>query len=245
MQELVLEVNKDLSFDKDGLLQQINEGLEYYRNAEYTEDTMYKAKQDRATLNKFRKAIDDKKKEVKKVCLAPYEAFEKDVKELLAAVDEPIALIDGQVKDYEQKEKAEKYEKCKEVFDGLNTYEWLKFEQIFKSEWTNKSTSMKKVSEAIGDLLEHIRDDVLALGDNDVALAFYRESLSVTKSLERAKFMAEINDKIPHFPKREDKEYLPFGDHTYIVKFIGDETDARKVDEFLNQLHLDHSIREE
>ena len=52
-----------------------------------------------ATLNNFKAAIEDKRKEIKKKCLEPYNAFEADIKELTALIDKPMLAIDAQVFD--------------------------------------------------------------------------------------------------------------------------------------------------
>ena len=38
-------------------------------------------------------------------CMKPYEEFEAKIKELSAIVNEPIALIDSQLKEYEMQKK--------------------------------------------------------------------------------------------------------------------------------------------
>ena len=78
--------------------------LEKYNNLVVTEDAIRDAKTDRAALNKLRTAFDEKRKEVKKACLKPYEDFEKKTKELLEIVDQPILAIDTQVKAFEDAE---------------------------------------------------------------------------------------------------------------------------------------------
>ena len=55
--------------------------LEKYENLTYTEDAIKTAKEDRSNLNKFKEAIDKRRKEIKKLCLKPYEEFEKRIKE--------------------------------------------------------------------------------------------------------------------------------------------------------------------
>ena len=47
--------------------------------------------------------------------MQPYEEFEKQIKELVVIVDEPVKLINQQVKAYEDKKKADKLEKIKEI----------------------------------------------------------------------------------------------------------------------------------
>ena len=97
-----------LEFNFEDLKSALAERMELYRGLVVTEDGIKAAKQDRADLNKLREAIEAKRKEVKKACMAPYTEFEGRVKELVQLVDAPIAAIDGQLKEYEEKRRADK-----------------------------------------------------------------------------------------------------------------------------------------
>ena len=54
-----------------------------YENAVYTEDRLDVAKADKKELAHLRKELDERRKEIKRTYLAPYNAFEAQVKELL------------------------------------------------------------------------------------------------------------------------------------------------------------------
>ena len=95
-----------LEFNFEDLKSALAERMELYRGLVVTEDGIKAAKQDRADLNKLREAIEAKRKEVKKACMAPYTEFEAKVKELVQLVDAPITAIDGQLKQYEEKRRA-------------------------------------------------------------------------------------------------------------------------------------------
>ena len=101
-----------LEFNYDTLKSALAARMDLYRGLVVTEDGIKAAKQDRADLNKLREAIDAKRKEVKKACLAPYNNFEARVKELTALVDAPIAAIDKQLQQYEEQRRATKAGGC-------------------------------------------------------------------------------------------------------------------------------------
>ncbi len=82
--------------------------MEYYRSLVVTESSIRAAKNDRANLNKLRKAINDQRIAVKKQCLAPYEALESECKELEALIVAPMSAIDVQIKAFEEIEKNQK-----------------------------------------------------------------------------------------------------------------------------------------
>lgn len=127
--------------------------LDVYTGLVYTEENIKEAKNDRATLNKVKKAIEDAKKTYKAKCLAPYEALEPRIKELIVLVEAQKTLIDTQVKSFEniQKEEKEqeihKYYVCKAV--PLGAYAEALYPLLLDKKWLNASTSRKKYEEEI------------------------------------------------------------------------------------------------
>ena len=94
----------------------LTEKVKSYNALVVTPDTIKAAKDDKAALNKLRTALEERRKEVKKQCMAPYEDFERKYKELLALIDAPIASIDTQIKALDEQEQQEKYNRLKDYF---------------------------------------------------------------------------------------------------------------------------------
>ena len=109
---------KSIEFNYEDLKSGIAEAVKKYENLVITEDGIKQAKSDRANLNKFKSAMDDKRKDIKKQCLKAYEPFEEKIKELILMVDKPCTEIDKQIKAYEDKEKSEKKKLLKEYFEN-------------------------------------------------------------------------------------------------------------------------------
>ena len=82
-----------IGWNKEQIMNAVMEITKQYTGLTYTEEQMQDAKKDRATLNAMRKDISDRRIQVKKALMAPYEAFEAEVKEVVAMIDEPIAMI--------------------------------------------------------------------------------------------------------------------------------------------------------
>ncbi len=99
---------KEIRWNNEELKAEIAEKMQEYKSLAFTEETIKEAKADRAKLNKLRTAFEDERKRIKKLCMAPYDEFEKQVKELIALIDEPIRLIDGQIKEVEEQRRVEK-----------------------------------------------------------------------------------------------------------------------------------------
>ncbi len=87
-----------------------------YENRVYTPDTLALAKNDKKELTRLRKEIDEKRKEIKRNYLAPYNAFEAQVKELLALIDSPLDEIKAVVSEAEEQGRAAKKEEVHRYF---------------------------------------------------------------------------------------------------------------------------------
>lgn len=189
----------EINFNFEELKAEITAKAALYKNMVYTDDSIKQAKADKAALNKFITALEDKRKEVKKQCLQPYEAFEKQMKELVAIVDEPVQLIDSQVKAYEDKQKADKLEKIQEFWEGTEHPEWLKCNQIFDQRWLNASFSLKKVQEAIEERLIQIEADVATISSlpefSFEAMEVYKQTLDLNKAIAEGQRLADIQKR--------------------------------------------------
>lgn len=197
MQEV--QFPKAIEFNFEELKKEITDKAKLYKNMVYTDDTIKEAKADKATLNKFIKVLEDKRKDVKKECLQPYEEFEKQIKELVAIVDEPVKLIDSQVKEFEEKKKADKLEKIKEFWESTTHPDWLTCKAIFDQKWLNATTSMKKIHEAITERLEQVALDLNTLESLPEfafeAVETYKNTLDVNKAIAEGQRLADIQKR--------------------------------------------------
>lgn len=190
---------KTIDFNFEELKVQLAESLELYRGLVVTEDGIKAAKEDRAKLNKLREALETKRKEVKKECMAPYTDFEGKVKELVGLIDQPIAAIDAQLKEYEEKRRSEKREAVLAIYEETigELRSLLPFERLWQDAWYNTGVSMKKIREAIVAAEAKAASDleVLATVESEFAEAVklkYLETLDLSAALaERARLQAQ------------------------------------------------------
>lgn len=196
-----LDFPKLIEFNFEELKAEISSKAALYKNMVYTDDSIKQAKADKAALNKFITALEDKRKEVKKQCLQPYEAFEKQMKELVAIVDEPVKLIDSQVKAYEDKQKADKLEKIQEYYASVEPkeMEWLGLPAIYDQRWLNASFSLKKVQEAIEERLIQIEADVATISSlpefSFEAMEVYKQTLDLNRAIAEGQRLADIQKR--------------------------------------------------
>ena len=136
--------------------------------------------------------------------MAPYDAFEAEVKEVVALIDKPIAMIDEQTSAYEEKLKEDKRNELIEFFkenvgelDGT-----LTFDMIFNPKWLNKSVSLKSCKEEILSSISKTETDVRAIDTmieekyRAYAKDFYfRKGRNMTSVLNEVGRMQEIDRK--------------------------------------------------
>ena len=133
-----------------------------YLELELNEGNIKERKADLATLRKIRKAVDDRRKEVKKTFNKPYEEFESKVKEVLAVIDEPINMIDAGLKGFEEKRVAEKIEHAKAIHaEQVGEFaEYLPFSASYKNTWKNATCSDNEIISDIQEQVVKIKNDL-------------------------------------------------------------------------------------
>lgn len=158
---------QEITFNYEEIKAELAQRLEKYNNLVYSEKEIKSAKTDRANLNKFKEAIETRRKEIKKQCLAPYESFEAKIKEIVAMIDKPILAIDTQVKTYEQIKKDEKLTAIKQFyFDKVGDLaELVPFDKINNPRWLNVTYKEADIQKEITDLLIKVEADLKVITD--------------------------------------------------------------------------------
>lgn len=147
----------------------LSEILARYERIVYTEDSLKAAKEDKKELARLRKNIDDRRKEIKKTYLSPYNDFEAQVKELLAMVDAPLDQIKNFVVEMEAREKQAKRGEIETYFfkhsSALDTMarQVLDSPAFFDDKWLNKSTSAKTWQAAVDEKISAAARDLQSI----------------------------------------------------------------------------------
>lgn len=201
---------KAIEWNHEEIKQEVAGKVAYYKSLVYTDDQIREAKKDRATLNKFIEALESKRKEIKKQCMEPYEDFEKKMKEITAIVSEPIALIDGQVKEYEEKQRAEKRRAIESKFASAGFQIFVELEQIFDPKWLNASVSMKKIEEDLNTQRNRIGNDIMTINNlpefSFEALEHYKKTLDLAGAIREGQRLADIQKrKLEHEAEQRAK----------------------------------------
>lgn len=190
---------KEITWNHEEIKKEIAEKVQHYANLVYTEEQIKDAKMDRATLRKFVDALETKKKEMKKLCLAPYDTFEKQIKEIIAIVNEPIVMIDGQVKAYEENKREEKMEEILKIFDNVGFPEWVHIAAVFDEKWLNVSVKLPAIQKEMEAKVEQITNDINTLANLPEfafeAMEVYKTTLDINKAISEGKRLSDIQKR--------------------------------------------------
>lgn len=157
----------DWNFEE--LKAEISAAAQEYETSVYTDDTIKSAKADRAKLNKFVDALNAKRTDIRKQLLKPDEQFGREVKELTGIVQKAIDNIDGQIKDYERRQREEKTQRIRDFYEENihDLAEYLPFEKVMRPEYANVSTSMKSIKESISTLIQKVGEGLAIINETD------------------------------------------------------------------------------
>ena len=195
LQVVVKQEPGSISWNFDELKEQLREITQSYENLIYTDDSITAAKADVANLRKLKTAVEDKRKDARRICLEPYEAIEAQAKELTALIDKPISAISKQVREYENKQKAERKEVIvafmNETFSDLPEVIAKRLaEKCYDPKWENKTAQKKVWTDAINDAHKQAKKDLAILNNSDedfreMALRVYEQNLVLEDALRK------------------------------------------------------------
>lgn len=189
----------EIKWNNEELKAAIAEKMKEYKGLVFTEETISEGKKDRANLNKLRGAIDDERKRVKKLCMEPCNRFEKEVKEVLALVDEQINAIDVQIKEVEQIKREEKRKAVQELFESIGFQKFVTLEMIWDEKWLNASVTLSKVENQMKETMYRIGEEVGTISRlpefSFEAMEVYKKTLDLTQAIKKGQELADIQKR--------------------------------------------------
>lgn len=183
-----------IAFNNAELMEGVKARLAAYQGKTYDDDSITEAKEDRALLKKFSKALNDERLRIKKIYTMPLDKFTGEINEVIKVVDQTADTIDTQVKVWETKCKECKLAEIKAYFAEFFPAElsvFISFEKIQQADWLNASKSMAAIKKEIAAAIEKITAELAtidALGGDVVAVKQkYFEDLSLTSAITEHK----------------------------------------------------------
>lgn len=192
-------IPEEITFNYEELKQELSDKVKMYETLVYTDDQIKSAKTDRADLNRLKKALNDERIRREKEYMKPFNAFKEQINEIIGIIDKPVALIDKQIKEYEEQQRQEKKQKIAGYFFTAETPEWLTLPMIWDEKWLNASASMKSIQEAIDEKIATIESDLMTLNSLPEfafeAIETYKTTLDLNKSIAEGHRLAEIQKR--------------------------------------------------
>lgn len=228
----------------------LEERLERYRGVVYLDNVLKSAKADRAALNKLKKILDDRRKEIKRKYMEPYMRLEAQIKELTAMIDEPLERIDSIVRNALEEERANRRAEIKEFYDAVSQPLGDLAESVFAAPWfyekfwdSGNSTRriweeevLRKVAETADDLIA-----IKSLGSNTSAMvAKYLEVHDMKAVAEYGHSLEQTEDAVKSEITEADDGDRVVG--SKILKISGTHRQMDSLEEFLKISGLTYEV---
>lgn len=216
---------KPVVWNYEELKSDLTTALKDYESRVYTEDTIAEAKEDRAKLNKLKKAINDERIAREKEYMQPFNEFKSQAKELCEMIDTASSGIGEQLEAFEQKRLDEKTSHIQTLFnDVASNYDlpFITLEKVMYGKWLNKATSDKTIIEEITERFEKAIKDLEVIRKmpsySFEAEESYKTCLDLNTALEEGEKISEIQHKKNTANADGDKFEVSFKCHITIAQ---------------------------
>ncbi|MDR1516462.1 MAG: DUF1351 domain-containing protein [Synergistaceae bacterium] len=207
-----------IEWNYDELKEQLAASLAKYQGLSYAEDEIATmAKKDRANLNKFKKALDEKRLEIKERLLASYVPFDTKIKELQRMVDSVLIGIDVQIKSQELERKQRKIqgilaEYLRTVPERMRVV--MPLEKVMDERWKNATYALGTISKELEERqqkTEKEMETIRRLGSQYTTeiMAFYLESLDLGSALAEGQRLEQGARQAREYEARREAEQPP------------------------------------
>jgi hypothetical protein len=172
------------------------------------------AKEDRAVLNKAAKELSDKRLELERQFMAPFQEFKQVIGETVDAIKEASSKVGKVISEVEEREREERREEIRAFYTGTG-FDLVPFEHLLDSKWLNKSTSKKAWSEEFAAKIDKIKSDLSSLDSVEFAedaKAFYLETLDIGRALQHARQLKERREALRAQEKERQEEQKKQGE---------------------------------
>lgn len=200
---------KEILWNNQELMYEVQKKVAEYKDLVYTDEQIPEAKKDRATLNKLVQALDAKRKEIKKMCLIPADKFAEQVNEIIAVINEPIAMIDKQLSEYDEMKKQEKQKDIEDIFSEIGFPSYVSLAGIYNQKWMNKTYSLKQIREEMLQIKQQISIAELTIkalpAFSQEAMVLFERTLDLTEAITEAKRLTDIQKEAEERRKAESE----------------------------------------
>lgn len=219
------------------LLEQAKNLAEYVKAVDVTPENVSTSKKLVAQLNKKVTALNGYKVSVKRQLLEPFVPFESQIKEVISEITHADTTVRSQVRELEEKARAEKeatiksrFDRRKAMYDGF----MFNFEDFLRPQMLNKTASIEKTETEMAAWFEQRTNDVEVIKGMDNAAAIlqeYRDTFDLGRSI------TTVNQRL-QAQKEIRKQMADAVAETTVGFFVYSDGDAKAIESFLMQNHI-------
>lgn len=257
----------EISFNYEELKSLLTEEMKKY-DYEVTEDLIKEAKEDKAKINKFATALDNRRKEIKKEYCIPLVQFEEQMKDLYAIAKDGYTKINNQLNAFEEARKEEKAMEIAQYWQSKN-FTLVSLETIYDAKWLNKTCNDWK--EQIDMKIDQINQDLNIINNFGVSdeekeeiKGYYLDCLNIAQARSRFDAQKERREQLKklqeqrtiqhdiqqtsHAPeqthsvayeKEEVKEVQNIKKTRWVVEFVGTDVFKEKMNAIIKECYPD------
>lgn len=188
-----------LTTNAEQIRQVVLQKLQEYTPANY-EGRVDEAKSDKALLNKAEKALNERRLELERQYMEPFNKFKVLITETCKAIKQASIGLDAIVKAEETREREAKFEEIQNYWNSTG-FSLFDISKVFNDKWTNKTAKLKDVYEEIDKIQKKTFDDLKVLDNfpqEDVPLlkTVYLETLDITQAMAQAEQLKQNREKL-------------------------------------------------
>lgn len=203
------QLPEQILFNYEELKAELTEKVQHYETLVYTDDQIKEAKADRAALNKLKKALSDERIRREKEYMKPFDDFKSKINEIISIIDKPVAVIDKQIREYEDKRQQEKLEEIKKLWFEMEVPDGLTLDNVFNDRMLNASFNMKHVKQCFIDAIDRFNRDMAVLVNlseySFEAQQTYISSLDLSKAMNEANRLSRLAKQKAEYEAEQER----------------------------------------
>ena len=203
------QLPEQILFNYEELKAELTEKVQHYETLVYTNDQIKEAKADRAALNKLKKALSDERIRREKEYMKPFDDFKSKINEIISIIDKPVAVIDKQIREYEDKRQQEKLEEIKKLWFEMEVPDGLTLDNVFNYRMLNASFNMKHVKQCFIDAIDRFNRDMAVLVNlseySFEAQQTYISSLDLSKAMNEANRLSRLAKQKAEYEAEQER----------------------------------------
>ena len=203
------QLPEQILFNYVELKAELTEKVQHYETLVYTDDQIKEAKADRAALNKLKKALSDERIRREKEYMKPFDDFKSKINEIISIIDKPVAVIDKQIREYEDKRQQEKLEEIKKLWFEMEVPDGLTLNKVFNDRMLNASFNMKHVKQCFIDAIDRFNRDMAVLVNlseySFEAQQTYISSLDLSKAMNEANRLSRLAKQKAEYETEQER----------------------------------------